>query len=280
MAAPILEWWTGKTLAEIHKETCRDYVKWRVKQPIKQQCKNTKPKAIRRVSEGTARHELSMLSAALHHFHADPRHGPLDAMSVVELPPKPGQREDYFLTWQQIAARVRAARRRPESRHLARMLLIGFYTGTRPGAILKLKWLQSTDGGHFDLDAGILHRKPAGAKESKKRAPKCRIHDKLRVLLGYWRKADRAKGVVYVVHYQGTIRSGGNRAGHQVKDGPHILRHFCATWLMQQGESPFEAGGYLGMSPQNVGKRLWPPPAFQANVASYRPIPNKKRAAG
>jgi hypothetical protein len=66
-------------------------------------------------------------------------------------------------------------RRRPESKHIARMLLIGFYTGTRPGTILKLKWLQSTDGGHIDLNAGILHRRPVGAKKSKKkRAPRCR----------------------------------------------------------------------------------------------------------
>ena len=131
MAGPVLEWWSGKTLAEIHKLNCRDYTKWRTAQPIKQQRKGTKPKAIRRVSEGTARHELSVLSAAIHHYHEDPRYGPLDAMPVIELPPKPTQRENYFLTRQQIAERVRAARRRPESRHVARMLLIGFYTGTR-----------------------------------------------------------------------------------------------------------------------------------------------------
>lgn len=111
MAGPVLEWWSGKTLAEIHKLNCRHYTKWRTAQPIKQQRKGTKPKAIRRVSEGTARHELSVLSAAIHHYHEDPRYGPLDAMPVIELPPKPTQRENYFLTRQQIAERVRAARR-------------------------------------------------------------------------------------------------------------------------------------------------------------------------
>src|SRR5262249_46191007 len=84
MAGPILEWWGGKTLADIDKESCGKYVKWRAAQPIKQQRKGTKPKANRRVSESTARHELSVLVAALNHFHRSKR-GPLDAMPVVEL---------------------------------------------------------------------------------------------------------------------------------------------------------------------------------------------------
>jgi integrase len=68
----------------------------------------------------------------------------------------------------------------------------------------------------------------------------------------------------------------------QGHDGAHILRHSCATWLMQQGVSPFEAGGYLGMSPQTLqdvyGHHN---PAFQTNAAAYtRAISNKKRVAG
>jgi integrase len=112
-------------------------------------------------------------------------------------------------------------------------------------------------GGHFDLEAGILHRKSAKAAESNKRAPRCRIHHRLRLLLRYWKKADLAKGVVYAIHYQGkpiktklrrswdTIR---REAGHEAKDGAHILRHSCATDLMRRGVPIFEAAGYLGMS--------------------------------
>ena len=33
-----------------------------------------------------------------------------------------------------------------------------------------------------------------------------------------------------------------------IPDGPHIMRHTCATWLMQAGVDPYEAAGYLGMS--------------------------------
>lgn len=212
-------------------------------------------------------------------------------MPVVELPPKPGQREDYFLTRQQIVERVRAARRRPELRHIVRMLLIGLYTGTRPGTILKLKWQLSMDGGHFDLDAGILHRKPPQSAETNKRAPKCKIHRKLRVLLRLWKKADRAKGILHVIHYQGKpvkkLRRSwatiARTAGHEGKDGAHILRHSCATWMMQQDMPIFEAAGYLGMSPTTLEEVYGHhSPNFQDQVAGFRPAisTNKKRAVG
>ena len=45
---------------------------------------------------------------------------------------------DYFLTRKDMADRIRAARRNPKAKHLVRALLIGIYTGTRPGAVRKL----------------------------------------------------------------------------------------------------------------------------------------------
>ncbi len=38
-------------------------------------------------------------------------------------------------------------------------VLIGLYTGTRPGAILSLHWEPNRAGGWIDLDAGIIHRR-------------------------------------------------------------------------------------------------------------------------
>ena len=278
MAGPVLEWWSGKTLAEIHKLNCRDYTKWRTAQPIKQQRKGTKPKAIRRVSEGTARHELSVLSAAIHHYHEDPRYGPLDAMPVIELPPKPTQRENYFLTRQQIAERVRAARRG----HVARMLLIGFYTGTRPGTILRLGWLRGSwpwaASCWFPRPGRLRCRMPA----SKSKCPPTGDGARLRLLLRYWKKADLAKGIVYVIHYQGkpiatklrrswdTVR---RAAGHEAKDGAHILRHSCATDLMRRGVPIFEAAGYLGMSAATLESVYGHhSPSFQAGAADVGDI--------
>lgn len=51
-AAPILEWWGAKTLADIRASSCRAFVDWRVVQG-------------RGVSDQTARHDLKTLRAAI-----------------------------------------------------------------------------------------------------------------------------------------------------------------------------------------------------------------------
>ena len=33
---------------------------------------------------------------------------------------------------------------------------------------------------------------------------------------------------------------------------PHVLRHTCATWLMQQGVTLWDAAGFLGMTAQQL----------------------------
>jgi integrase len=145
--------------------------------------------------------------------------------------------------------------------HVIRMILIGIYTGRRPGAILRLRWLPSTEGGWFDLETATLHRRAKGKAESNKRQPLCRIHKRLLPWLRRWRQADLAAGMTHVVHYQGRpvakLRSSwkavARAAGHDVeKEGPHVLRHTCATWLMQGGVNPYEAAGYLGMSTETL----------------------------
>jgi len=47
--------------------------------------------------------------------------------------------------------------------------LIGALTGPRHDAILRLQWMPSMSGGFFDLDNGILYRRPQDAIETNKR---------------------------------------------------------------------------------------------------------------
>lgn len=270
-AAPIIEWWGDHHpfLSDIRRSTCDAYVAWRV---------------TRGVSDQTARHDLKTLRSAIKYYHGE--YGPLPAVPVVSLPEKKAPRQDYWLTRKQVADRIRAARRHAQSRHVARMLLVGVYTGTRPGAILALRWVPSTDGGWFDLDSETLHRRGIGRGETKKRQPPARIHRRLLPHLRRWRKADMAQGITHVVHYLGdpvkklrrswasvAIAAGHARKGEDgewiVEDGPHICRHTAATWLMQAGVDQFEAAGYLGMTPET----LWETyghhsPLFQARAAS------------
>src|SRR5690606_12879928 len=135
-ALPVLEWWAGKTLADVKKAACDAYVDWRKE----------------KVSDQTARHDLKKLPAAIHHYHE--AHGPLPAIPVVSLPEKAPPKERW-LTREEVAQLVRAARAREQTHHVARFILGAVYTGTRSKAVLGLRWLPATTGGHVDLERGV-----------------------------------------------------------------------------------------------------------------------------
>src|SRR5262245_36840269 len=197
MAGDILEWWGDKPLSEVNGRNCRAYVTHRTSQRIKKFTKNPG----RNVSDQTARHELKTLRAAIRYYHKE--HGPLISVPVVTLPEKAPPREDYFWTREEAARRLLAAWRRPDARHLARVIMIGLYSGTRINAMLRLHWLPSPQGGWIDVDNGILHRRPYGAQRTKKRQPPAKIHWRLLPHLRKWREADLAKGIGSVIHYEG-----------------------------------------------------------------------------
>lgn len=273
-AAPTLRWWSGKKLSDVNGKNCRAYVKWRTSQRYRS----------RFISDQTARHDLKTLRSAINWYHRE--HGPLPSVPKVSLPAKAPQRQDYWLTRDEVAARIRAALKSARTRHVARQLLIGVYTGTRPGAILGLMWMPWPAGGWFDLDNSVLHRRGTSARESKKRQPPARIHARLLPHLRRWRELDLARGITSVIHYQGVcvkkLRSSWKtvaaRVGAAGKDGPHITRHTAATWQMQAGTNVYEAAGYLGMSPET----LWEVyghhhPNFQTQAASA--VSKRKRGA-
>jgi integrase len=229
----------------------------------------------RAISDQTARHDLKTLRTAINWYHRE--YGPLPSVPKVTLPAKAPQRKDYWLTRDEVAARIRAARKSARTAHVARVLLIGVYTGTRPGAILDLKWLATPSKGWFDLDQCVLHRRGPNARNSRKRQPAARIHTKLLPHLRRWRAQDLARGITSVIHYQclpvkklrNSWKTVALLAGASRKDAPHITRHTAATWQMQAGTNLYEAAGYLGMSPET----LWETyghhhPDFQTEAAS------------
>jgi len=211
----------------------------------------------RTVSVSTARHDLTVLRAAINHWHRE--HGPLPSVPAVTLPPSAPPR-DRWLTRREAATLLWAAYRGRQIGHLARVILIGLYTGTRSQALLSLKWLPSTDSGWVDIEGGVIHRKPASRRQSKKRQPPVKIPPRLLAHLRRWRQQDleSRNPMVHVIHYGGQpvakLRRSWDRAcaiaglGDDVV--PHTLRHTAATWLMQSGVDHYEAGGFLGMSAQ------------------------------
>src|SRR3990167_2579092 len=105
----LLNWWGIKTAADISTRTCREYA-------------STKTPA-------AAGADLKVLRAAVGHWHRE--HGPLTVVPSFWMPPE-GQPRQRWLTRLEVARLLWAAR---HVQHIKRLILLGIYTGSRPGVI-------------------------------------------------------------------------------------------------------------------------------------------------
>lgn len=251
--------WATKTLSQVNATTCAAYVAMRVKT----------------VKPATARRELETLNAAIRFCARE--HG--TPIVLLTYPDKSLPRERWLSRAE--AARLVAGAlgfayvaasdvktRRVEARfvrvarplyHVARFVLLGLYTGTRHGALLRLNWNPGIAGGWVDLAHGVIYRKAIGERETRKRKPPLRIPTRLLPHLARWRRLDGAAGPVVSFRGEPILKEkrGFARARDLAGLGSdvvvHTLRHTCATWLMQSGEVPiWEAAGFLGMSEKMV----------------------------
>lgn len=227
----LTEFWQAKTAADVTRETCRSYARHRGK------------------SAGTIRRELGVLRAAINHVH---REGRITRTIAVHLPDAPAARERW-LTRSEVARLLKSALREPSVRlYLPLFIVTALYTGQRKSAVLGLRWSQ------VDLINGRIDFNAPGARRTNKRRSRIPVPAKL---LGHLRRA-RARGTElgFVVNdeerHLKDIKKGfgaaARRAGLSAGVTPHILRHTCATWLMQEGVSIWEAAGFLGMTPETL----------------------------
>jgi integrase len=227
----LVPFWQGLTIANVTRETCRAFAKSRGRSP------------------GTVRRELGVLRAAVNHAH---KNGRLTRVVAVHLPDRPEPR-DRWLTRPEVARLVAGAlgEAAPARLHLPLFILLGVYTGARKEAILSLRWSQ------VDVNAGRLDYNSPGARRTNKRRARIPVPAKL---LGHLRRASkRGTPITFVISDSGGrlgdvkrgFASACRRAG---LDGvsPHVLRHTCATWLMQRGVPMWEAAGFLGMSRETL----------------------------
>jgi len=230
----LLDFWGGLTVADVTEQTCRGYADQR----------RTGAAGRRPVTTGTAGNELIVLASAINH---DWRRGRLTRTVAVWLPQRPKPRERY-LTRDEVAQLLRAARRSHWARwHLPLFILLGVYAGARHEAILSLRWPQ-VDLGHGLIDFNV----PGRERTSKGRA----LVPIPRPLLTFLRiaHARRRSDVGYVVEFHGApIRSvrkawklAREAAGLGPEVTPHILRHTCATWLVQAGVPFPKVARWLG----------------------------------
>ena len=279
----ILDWWSGRTLGDVRRSTCLAYVDHRVQQPVKS---FKDPSRARLVSAGGARRELEDLSAATSWWAAE---HPLTRKVTFTYPDTGGESSRDALSRAQVAALLRAARgarfrngrwesaaasTRSNRAHLSRFVLLGVYTGSRPGVLPKLRWSPSDDSAWVDLDRGWIFRR--GRREPdkpNKRRPMHRIPKRLLAHLRRWRRQDDAMNVTRaehglapvetVLHHGGRSLNGRIRTGYEgiVADAalpkgvtPHWQRHTCATWLMEADVPLSRAAQYLGMTVRTLEK--------------------------
>jgi integrase len=219
-------YWATRRVAEINAATCKEYAKARP--PV------------------AARRDLETLRAAVNHYDKQVHH--IDRKPTVILPKRPDSRT-RSLSRGDVARLLSAARRTP---HLARFILLGFYTGSRASAILDLRW------SWVDLGRGILHRREPGTADSKtKRRPPVKLGKRIAGHLARWLKVDMEQSqgrLGNVIHYGGQPvrklrRSWGTACKRSGVDAsPHDLRRTRATILMSRGLNPETIAQSLGMS--------------------------------
>lgn len=215
--------WGAKTTDDVTAKLCKDYAA------------NRPPVAARR--------DLEVLRAAINHWHKHVKK--LHSIPTFWLPEKPESRT-RFLTRSDVAKLLWAARRTP---HLARFIIVAFYTGSRSGAILKTEW------SWIDFDRGIMRRRAPGEIDLKtKRRPPLKIGRRLMSHLKRWKRLDGS--LSHLIHYEGnpvvklrrSWETACARAG--VEASAHDLRRTRATILMGAGKDVEVISQALGMTPQ------------------------------
>jgi integrase len=245
----LLPFWDGLAVSDVTKATCRRY------------------STARKKSDGTIRRELATLRAALNYCAQE---GHLTRAPFVHLPSKPNAK-DRWLTRDEVARLIRAARTDARSKHLARFILLALYTGSRKAAVLDLRFEPHPRGGWIDCERGVMYRASSEGRVTNKRKTPVRMPAKL---LAHARRWEHEGG--WVVNYKGAkigdIKTAWGRAIrvsglHGVT--PHTLKHTAITWAMHGGAKLADAAGFFGTSVKTLEDTyLQYHPDFQAGTAA------------
>jgi integrase len=245
----ILGFFGERRLSEVTGATCRAYAEWRG-------------------SNGGARRDLQDLAAAIGHHAKEGLHR---SVVRVALPPR-GHARQRWLTRDEVARLLRTCWRNREIqegkptdkrplRHLARMLLIGIYTGSRPGAILNASWRQGDGLSFVDTVNGVFHCHAEGEAQTTKRQPTVKLSPRLLAHLRRWKRLDaaQARPRSYVVSFRGakvaSVKTALHTACKLAGVDPvtaYTLRHTAASWLVARGLPTRKVADFIGTGEQMI----------------------------
>ena len=232
--------------------------------------------AIERVYQPSAWRELKILAAAINRYLKKNVGGIQTRFSPV-LPNAPEARERW-LTRDEAAKLIRAAWRQKRetvvrgrrfslstSRHIARFILVGLYTGSRSGDISGAAVIPTIGRGYVDLERGIFKRRPDDKRATSKRQPTVPIPPRLLAHMRRWQRLGISKHSV--IEYNGKsihrLRKGWDtvirKAGLET-DNPkmkvvrHTLRHTAISWYLDRGVDIEIVSQYCGVSVATIRK--------------------------
>ena len=143
-----------------------------------------------------ARADIKVLNWALTYWHNDSDYGPLRVIPTYWLPDRNPPRERW-LTRSEAARLLWAARR---CQHIRRFILLGLYTGSRPGVILAARWDQ------IDLAAEYMSRVPAGVAQEAASARRRSNWAAYPRASRRWKRLDGRHDALPICHYDGPGR--------------------------------------------------------------------------
>ncbi|MGJ0455059.1 MAG: tyrosine-type recombinase/integrase [Methylocystis sp.] len=258
-AERLLEFFGDKRLDEINGALCRKYADSRYGKG------SDKRKGGNKGRGGGAKRDLEDLRAAIGHHQREGYHR---AIVRVVLPEK-GKARQRWLTRDEAAKLLWTCWRTREVqegvttdkrplRHLCRFLILGLYSGSRPGAILNATWDRGPGRSHVDIERGLFHRHAEGKAETTKRQPSVKLAPRLKAHLSRWRRLDGERG--HVVMFNGapvaSVKVALGRAvrlaGLDAAVTAYTLRHSCASWLVAKGLPTRKVADFLGTSEQMI----------------------------
>jgi integrase len=141
---------------------------------------------------------------------------------------------------------MRAARKSYKAGvYLPLFINISLWTAQRKRAVLGLQWEPNEEGGHVDLERGVIHFPPEGRAQTKKRKTKCVIPARSVLML----RAAKRRTKRYVIERPGRPHERLNdiansfetacfAAGLEMKGvrrvTPHTLGHTSITWMLER----------------------------------------------